>query len=82
MKARQLLSAASYAPDQLRVLFEAFDQAWTVIGVSVGDDPQAVEAARLKLANLMLSLARDGNVDDPERLKSAALHLLSIPSGS
>src|SRR5262245_19167683 len=82
MKARQILNGASFAPEQLRVLFEAFDRAWAAIAVKVGDDPQAIEAARLKLANLILGLARDGNPDDPERLKTTALQLLSIPSGS
>lgn len=82
MKARQLLSATSFAPDQLRVLFEAFDQAWATIAAGVGDDPQAIETARLKLANLVLSLARDGDVDDPERLRNAALQLLSGSRGS
>jgi hypothetical protein len=81
MKARQLIGSASYGPDQLRVLFEAFDQAWDAIAAGVGDDPSAIEAARLKLANLILSLARDGDLEDPGQLKDAALRLLSGPGG-
>jgi hypothetical protein len=82
MKARQILSGASFAPDQLRVMFEAFDRAWAAIAVKIGDDPPAVEVARIKLANLILSLARDGSPDDPERLKTAALQLFVNPRGS
>jgi hypothetical protein len=82
MKARQLLSGASFAPDQLRVLFEAFDRAWAATAAEAGDDPQAIEAARLKLANVILTLARNGNVDDPEQLKNAALQLLSGRNGN
>jgi hypothetical protein len=81
MKARQILSGASFAPDQLRVMFEAFDQAWAAIAVQVGDDPLSIEVARLKLANLILSLARDGNTDDPRRLKTAAVQLFAAPGG-
>jgi len=80
MKARQLISDAAYGPDELRILFEVFDQVWAAVAAGVGDDPAAVEAARLKLANLVLSLARGGNLDQPEQLKAAALRLLS--SGS
>ncbi len=76
MKARELFSGASYAPDQLRVIFEAFDQAWAAIAADIGDDPAAVEVARLRLANLILSLAHDGSLDNAERLKDAALRLL------
>jgi hypothetical protein len=79
MKARQLIGSASYGPDQLRVLFEAFDQAWNAIAAGVGNDPSAIEATRLKLANLILSLARDGDLKDPGRLKDTAIRLLSGP---
>jgi hypothetical protein len=76
MKARQLIGSASYGPDQLKVLFEAFDQAWEAMAVDVEDDPAAIEAARLKLANTILALAGKGDLD-PAQLKNAALQLLS-----
>lgn len=76
MKARQLISSASYGPEQLKALFEAFDRAWEAIAADVGDNPASIEANRLRLANTILSLAGDGNLD-PMRLKIAALQLLS-----
>jgi hypothetical protein len=79
MKARQLISSASYGPDQLKVLFEAFDQAWEAMAADVGEDPAAIEVARLRLANTILALAGKGDLD-PAQLKNAALQLLS-PSG-
>jgi hypothetical protein len=81
MRAHQLIGGASYGPDQLGVLFEAFDQAWEAIAADIGDDRSAIETTRIKLANLILSLARDGNLDRPEPLKDAALQLLSASSG-
>jgi hypothetical protein len=79
MKARQLISSASYGPDQLKLLFEAFDQAWEAMAVDAGEDSAAIEVARLRLANTILALAGKGNLD-PAQLKNAALKLLS-PGG-
>jgi hypothetical protein len=81
MKARQLINDAAYGPDELRVLFDVFDQVWEAIAAGVGNDPAAVEVARLKLANLILSLARGGSLDQPEQLKAAVLQLMSMESG-
>ena len=47
MKARELIAKAAYEPDQLRVLFKAFDEAWEIIAVDVDDRPEAIEANRL-----------------------------------
>ena len=80
MKARQLIGGASYGPDELKVLFKAFDDAWDGLVAHVGDDPQAIEAARLKLANVVLGLARYGN-NDPERIKNAALQIMGSTVG-
>jgi hypothetical protein len=75
MKARQLIRNASYGPDHLRVLFTAFDQAWESIAGEVGSNPLAVEGARLKLANIILSLGKEAK-DDPDWLKNAALQIM------
>lgn len=75
MKARQLIGGASYGPDELKVLFKAFDDAWEGLAARVGDDPQAIEAARLKLANVVLGLAAYGG-NDAERIKWAALQIM------
>jgi hypothetical protein len=77
MKARELISNASYGPDTLAVLFKAFDDAWAHLAPRVGSDALAVEAARLKLANIVLSLAgRNGK--NAEELKTAALRIMEL----
>jgi hypothetical protein len=76
MKARQLLASASYGPQQLAAIYQAFDEAWEALAADIGSDPAEIETARLKLANIILSLAGTGNTD-PETLKSTALRLLS-----
>jgi hypothetical protein len=57
MKPRQLTRAACFAPDDLKVIFSVFDEAWSEIAPTVGTDPAAVETARMVLATIVLGLA-------------------------
>jgi hypothetical protein len=59
MKARSILGGASYGPDKLKDIYQAFDEAWEAIKPLVDDTPLAHEAARIKLANLILDVAKD-----------------------
>ena len=77
MKARQLIGNAAFGPDKLRVLFKAFDEAWDSIAATVGNDPLAIEAARLRLANTILVLAQKSNTD-AEQIKDTALDILAL----
>jgi hypothetical protein len=80
MEARKLIEGASYGPDALRVLFQAFDEAWASIAPRYGDDRRAVEAARLRLANVLLALMREDNRDTAE-LRDAALRHYDLIAG-
>jgi hypothetical protein len=75
LKARKLIEGAAYAPDELKAIGKAFDDAWEQIAPSVSTRPEAIEAARLKLANVVLSLAKNGT-GDPEKLTEAALKVM------
>jgi hypothetical protein len=77
MKARQLIGNAAQGPDALKVLFKAFDDAWEQLAPKHGDNPLAIEAARLKLANVILSLANEDR-KDTEQLKAAALRIMAL----
>ena len=77
MKARQLIANASYGPDTLKVIFKAFDDAWEAIASKFVGDPLRRDAARLKLANVILSLAND-NSKDADQLKAAALRVIAL----
>ena len=75
-KARQLIAAATYDRITLKAISQAFDDASASVAHNfVG--PLAVEAARLKLANIILSLAADG-VRDPAHLCDRACRILAI----
>jgi hypothetical protein len=39
MKARQLIDGASFAPDALKAIGQAFDEAWAQIAPNFGNDP-------------------------------------------
>ena len=43
MKARRMMDGASYGPDVLKVIGQAFDEAWRDIAGNFGDDPAEIE---------------------------------------
>jgi hypothetical protein len=77
MNARHLIEGASFGPDTLKAIGQAFDAAWTQIADNFGNDPAVIEAARLKLAKAVLSVA-DDNSRDVEALKQAALQRMAL----
>jgi hypothetical protein len=81
MKARRLIANASYEPDQLKALGQAFDDAWARIAPSVSSRPEAVDAARLKLASIALSLVKTGNFN-PRWIADAAVEAMGAQSSA
>ena len=72
MKSHELFThSTSYNPDQIKAMCEAFDGAWKHIAPGVGMRHASIEAARLKLAEIILSLAKDGLNGD--QIEDAAL---------
>jgi hypothetical protein len=78
MGARQLLSGASFGPEAVKLMGRVFDDAWGSIAGNFGD-PLVIEAARLRLANTILSLASEASEENLEAasLKEAALQALA-----
>jgi hypothetical protein len=74
---RELLGRASFGPEELNTIAEAFDQAWAAIAGNFAENALTVEAARMKLANAILAEARAKRVTDAETLKNAALQALA-----
>src|SRR6266481_9765457 len=77
MKARQHIDGTSFGPEALKVLGQAFDEAWQSIAGDFGTDPAVVETARWKLADAILSVASDHS-RNVEELKSAALRVMAL----
>jgi hypothetical protein len=76
-KAQQLIDGASFGPDALRAIGEAFDASWAAISANFGNDPVDAEKARLRLAEALLSIA-DEDSRDVEVLKRAALQRMAL----
>jgi hypothetical protein len=77
MKARSLIDGASFGPDALKAIGQAFDEAWKQIAGNFGNEPTVIESARLKLAEALLSVADDDS-RDVEALKQAALQRMAV----
>src|ERR671914_30754 len=50
MKPCDLIDGASYGPETLKAMTQAFDAAWREIGSSFGNDARDIQKARLQLA--------------------------------
>jgi hypothetical protein len=78
MKAKVLLDGASgtYGPEALKVIGKAFDDAWAEIGPTFAKAGMQPEAARLTLANAILSAAT-ADSRDPDELKNMGLKAMA-----
>ena len=75
MKARALVGVASYDPKTLKALWKAFDDAWEQVRPQISKRPEAIEAARMKLAEIVIGMARNGT-RDAQALTDAAVQAM------
>jgi len=80
MKARQFLQESVHKPETLRVVFTAFDLAWTEMEQAYPAPASSRDAARHRLASMMLSFVSD-DTRDPVELKDLTLKALQKPKG-
>ena len=73
MKAHALIGMASFDPVTLRTVYKAFDAAWARIAPGVSDHPEAVLAARMKLAETVLAVAKSLDEFDAHGLAEIAV---------
>jgi hypothetical protein len=69
-----MIVGASFGPDALKAITQAFDEAWT----SIADQyhtPVQIDAARMQLAQAVLSVASESS-RDVEVLKQAVLQVM------
>jgi hypothetical protein len=65
----------------MKVIAEAFDEAWAAISHHFASDDSASEEARVRLAHAVLAVARQDSRDSDE-LKDAALQVMALNSGA
>jgi hypothetical protein len=73
----QPMEGASFGPDALKAICRAFDIAWRSIAAQFAGDQAKAEAARIALANCLLSVA-DEDSRDVEVLATGALDALTV----
>jgi hypothetical protein len=76
LKARQLIETASFGPDALKIVYQAFDEAWQSIEGNFG--PGSAETARVRLAKAILDAAAQEPPRDAEALKRAGLQNMAM----
>jgi hypothetical protein len=72
MQPRQIGRTTSFDPDALKMIFAAYDAAWSEIAPKISTEPAAVESARSELATIVLGLG-SANVLKPDRLGTTAV---------
>jgi hypothetical protein len=77
MDALELIEGATYGPEVLKAIGQAFDAAWAEIAANYGDDPGDIEGGRIRLAHALLAVA-DESSGDVEALKRAGLTRLAL----
>jgi len=75
MKARKLIEEnGSFGPDELTVLCDALEEAWSFIE-GYFDGEQVRDNARTKLAGVIVMLARSGTLER-EQLRNDAIQMM------
>jgi hypothetical protein len=77
MRARVLIIGAVFGPEALKAAIQAFDIVWSQIAPQFDNNPQAIEAARVRLAHAVLAVA-DDNIRDSEVVKELALKAMAL----
>lgn len=72
MPLRKLVEGASFAPEDLLVIYSAFDEAWSEIADSYSADLAGAAFAKETMARAIISAAKL-EVIEPQQLKTAAL---------
>ena len=72
MRVANILAGCTYGPETLKTIGKAFDDAWAEVTPDVSARASAIEAARLSLATIVLSLAKAGHVER-DSLRAAAV---------
>jgi hypothetical protein len=57
---RRVANTLEFTPETPRSLGEIFDEVWAAVAPDFGDNEDAIETARMRLASIILDLARDG----------------------
>jgi hypothetical protein len=75
-EARALIEGASFGPETVKAICEAFDQTWARLAPIFSDVPGEIETVRIRLAEAILSVTTEGSTD-VVALKTNALYAMA-----
>jgi hypothetical protein len=76
VRARKLIEGASFGPEALKAITQAFDGAWVSVAANFGTDPTTSKKARLRLLRCCPFASEDSR--DVEVLKQAAPEVMAL----
>jgi hypothetical protein len=75
MRARRIIEGAAFGPEVLKVVMQAFDEAWESVSGKFRSDEH--EHARAELADSVMNAAREDSAD-VERLREAGVRAMAL----
>jgi hypothetical protein len=63
---------ASLPPQDLKILSDLFDEVWASVAADFGISPDEVETAQIRLATIILDLAKDGQLGQLQITRTAS----------
>jgi hypothetical protein len=79
-KARRMILSATFDPEALHTLATLFEEVWASVAPAYGSDPLAIEEARMRLATIVIDLAKDRQLS-PLQITRTAARLMSETTG-
>lgn len=71
MKARSAIGGAAFGSHEVKIITDAFDEIWKQIEPDYRHrSPEVIEAIRLKLAETVLALAKNGDPNKERLIKT------------
>ena len=74
-----LVRGGSFSPATLKMLGAVFDTVWASVATDFGD-PDEIETVRMRLAAIILDLARDGQLGPHQIARTAARLIRQLPT--
>ena len=75
MRARRIIEGAAFGPEVLKLVMQAFDEAWMVVAPRFTADEH--EHARAELAEAVMNVAREDSAE-VERVREAGLRAMRL----
>jgi hypothetical protein len=71
-KALRLISGMTLDRVTGEILVDVFEELWAAIGRNYADDPRTIDETRVRLATIVLALAKDGQLSPLQIMRTAS----------